>query len=268
MNLDPRRLGAFLWNVQPCLEQRKNRQLKFLALKSHFPIPGVIEKALGHFINQADDAEIIIKRRCQMPTLDIENSIWDEGYDYIAFCDEVGRGCLFGSVLAAAVIMPKGLFIEGVRDSKKLSPKKREQLYEIIKKECIAMGVGMVSSEIIDKINIKNATRLAMKKAVMSLKDRDENNIIPDYILVDAEEIELSIPQMAVIKGDDFSHGIAASSIVAKVLRDRLCERWDMKYPGYNIKQNKGYGTKEHREALRQYGASPMHRKTFLGKIL
>lgn len=203
-----------------------------------------------------------------MPTLDIENIVWNMGYNYIAFCDEVGRGCLFGSVLAAAVIMPKGLFIEGIKDSKKLSPKKREQLYEIIKEKCIAMGVGTVSAEIIDKINIKNATRLAMKKAIMSIKDKNENKIIPDYILIDAEKVDLSIPQRAIIKGDDCSHGIAASSIVAKVLRDRLCERWHMKYPNYNIKQNKGYGTKAHREALRQYGASPMHRKTFLGKIL
>lgn len=203
-----------------------------------------------------------------MPTLDIENAIWDEGYNYIAFCDEVGRGCLFGSVLAAAVVMPKGLFIEGVKDSKKLSPKKREQLYEIIKEKCIAMGVGTVSAEIIDKINIKNATKLAMKKAILSIKDKNENKIIPDYILIDAEKVDLSVPQRAIIKGDDFSHGIAASSIVAKVLRDRLCERWHTKYPNYNIKQNKGYGTKAHREALKQYGASPMHRQTFLGKIL
>lgn len=203
-----------------------------------------------------------------MPTLDIENTIWDMGYDHIAFCDEVGRGCLFGSVLAAAVIMPKGLIIDGIKDSKKLSPKKRENLYEIIKEECIAMGVGTVSAEIIDKVNIKNATILAMKKAILSIKDKDKNKITPDYILIDAEKVDLSIPQKAIIKGDDLSHGIAASSIVAKVLRDRLCERWHMDYPNYNVKQNKGYGTKAHRDALRQYGATPMHRVTFLSKIL
>ncbi len=203
-----------------------------------------------------------------MPTLEIENTIWDMGHKYIACCDEVGRGCLFGAVLAAAVIMPKGLIIDGVKDSKKLSPKKREQLYEIIKEKSIAIGVGTVSAEIIDKINIKNATRLAMKKAVLSIKDKDENNISPDYILIDAEEIDLPIPQMGIIKGDDVSHGIAVSSIVAKVLRDRLCQRWDMEYPNYDIKQNKGYGTKAHREALKKYGVSPMHRKSFLTKIL
>jgi len=203
-----------------------------------------------------------------MPTLDIENTIWDMGHNYIACCDEVGRGCLFGSVLAAAVIMPKDLIIEGVKDSKKLSPKKREQLYEIIKEKSIAIGVGTVSAEIIDRINIKNATRLAMKKAILSIKDKSENNITPDYILIDAEEVDLPIPQKGIIKGDDICHGIAASSIVAKVLRDRLCERWHMEYPDYNIKQNKGYGTKVHREALKEYGVSPMHRKSFLSKIL
>src|SRR5690554_4606503 len=115
-----------------------------------------------------------------MPTLDIEKSIWDKGYNHIAFCDEVGRGCLFGSVLAAAVIMPKDLIIEGIKDSKKLSPKKREQLYGIIKEKSIAIGIGTASAEIIDKINIKNATRLAMKKAILSTKDKDENIITPD----------------------------------------------------------------------------------------
>ncbi len=203
-----------------------------------------------------------------MPTLDIENTIWNKGYKYIAFCDEVGRGCLFGSVLAAAIVMPKGLTIKGIKDSKKLSPKKREQLYEIIKEKCIAMGVGTVSAKTIDKINIKNATKLAMKKAVMSIKDGNKNKVTPDYMLIDAERIDLSIPQKAIVKGDSLSHGIAASSIVAKVLRDRLCKKWHKKYPNYDVKQNKGYGTKAHREALKQYGASPMHRKTFLSKIL
>lgn len=203
-----------------------------------------------------------------MPTLDIENTIWDKGHNYIAFCDEVGRGCLFGSVLAAAVIMPKGLVIEGIKDSKKLSPKKREQLYELIKEKSVAMGVGTVSAQIIDEINIKNATRLAMKKAILSIKDKEENSIKPDYILIDAEKVDISIPQQAIIKGDDLSHGIASASIVAKVIRDRLCQKWHEEHPEYNIKQNKGYGTKEHREALKTYGISAMHRKSFLTKIL
>ncbi len=203
-----------------------------------------------------------------MPTIDIESAIWNSGYENIACCDEVGRGCLFGSVLAAAVIMPKDVIIDGVKDSKKLSHKKREQLYEIIKEKSLAIGVGTVSSEIIDKINIKNATRLAMKKAILSLKDKDGNIVAPDYILIDAEEIDVSTPQSAVIKGDDLCHGIAAASIVAKVLRDRLCQRWEEEHPNYGIGQNKGYGTKAHREALKEHGPSPMHRKSFLSKIL
>ncbi|ABW19014.1 ribonuclease HII [Alkaliphilus oremlandii] len=203
-----------------------------------------------------------------MPTIDIESAIWNSGYENIACCDEVGRGCLFGSVLAAAVIMPKDVIIDGVKDSKKLSHKKREQLYEIIKEKSLAIGVGTVSSEIIDKINIKNATRLAMKKAILSLKDKDGNIVAPDYILIDAEEIDVPTPQSAVIKGDDLCHGIAAASIVAKVLRDRLCQRWEEEHPNYGIGQNKGYGTKAHREALKEHGPSPMHRKSFLNKIL
>jgi len=203
-----------------------------------------------------------------MPTIDIESAIWNSGYENIACCDEVGRGCLFGSVLAAAVIMPKDVIIDGVKDSKKLSHKKREQLYEIIKEKSLAIGVGTVSSEIIDKINIKNATRLAMKKAILSLKDKDGNIVAPDYILIDAEEIDVPTPQSAVIKGDDLCHGIAAASIVAKVLRDRLCQRWEEEHPNYGIGQNKGYGTKAHREALKEHGPSPMHRKSFLSKIL
>lgn len=203
-----------------------------------------------------------------MPTIDIESAIWNSGYENIACCDEVGRGCLFGSVLAAAVIMPKDMIIDGVKDSKKLSHKKREQLYEIIKEKSLAIGVGTVSSEIIDKINIKNATRLAMRKAILSLKDKEGNIVEPDYILIDAEEIDVPTPQSAIIKGDDLCHGIAAASIVAKVLRDRLCQRWEEEHPNYGIGQNKGYGTKVHREALKEHGPSPMHRKSFLSKIL
>ncbi|SNR90061.1 RNase HII [Anaerovirgula multivorans] len=200
--------------------------------------------------------------------LHIENSLWEIGYKNLAFCDEVGRGCLFGPVLAASVILPKGLKIEGVKDSKKLSPKKREEMYEIIKEKAIAIGIGIVSSKIIDEINIKNAARLAMKEAVNDLKDYRGNSAIPDYILIDAEEIETNIPQRAIIKGDDLVHGIAAASIIAKVTRDKLCVEWHGQYPQYGILQHKGYATKAHKEALINYGATEMHRKSFLKKIL
>ena len=203
-----------------------------------------------------------------MNKLAIENEIWEQGYEHIACCDEVGRGCLFGSVLAAAVILPRGLEIEGIKDSKKLSHKKREALYEVIKEKAIAIGVGTASPEVIDKINIKRATRLAMKKAIMGLKDKDGNSILPDYILIDAEEVDVDIPQRAIVKGDDVTQGIGASSIVAKVIRDRMCVKWGEDYPQYEIAKNKGYGTKVHREALIEYGPTDMHRRSFIKKII
>lgn len=196
--------------------------------------------------------------------LDIESSLWNAGYNNIAFCDEVGRGCLFGPVLAAAVILPKGLLIEGVKDSKKLSPQKREAIFEIISREAVAIGIGIISSKTIDEINIKNAARLAMKEAVYNLKDPLGNKVIPDYVLIDAEKIEINIPQRSIVKGDDLVHGIAAASIVAKVTRDRMCKEWGLQYPGYGIEQHKGYGTKVHIEALKKYGATEMHRISFL----
>ncbi|QUH26264.1 ribonuclease HII [Serpentinicella alkaliphila] len=203
-----------------------------------------------------------------MEHISFEVDLWEKGYENIAFCDEVGRGCLFGPVLAAAVIMPKGLIIDGVKDSKKLTHKKREELYEIIKQKAIAIGIGMAGPKTIDEINIKKATRLAMKKAVLSLKTMEKELITPDFILIDAEEIDVNIPQQALIKGEDLSHGIAAASIVAKVIRDRMCIEWDEKYPEYGIGQHKGYGTQKHKEALLKYGSSDLHRKSFLKKII
>lgn len=198
----------------------------------------------------------------------LENELYEKGYSRIACIDEVGRGCLLGDVVACAIILPKGLKIEGVRDSKKLSGKKRNELYEIILKKSIGVGIGRVSSKKIDEINIKASTRLAMKIAVENIKDKDGNLIRPDYLLIDAENIDLNIPQMGIVKGDDKSHGIACASIVAKVYRDRLCLHWEEEYPGYNIKQHKGYGTKEHREKIQSLGPTPIHRLTFLKNII
>ncbi|WP_406242149.1 ribonuclease HII [Tissierella carlieri] len=200
--------------------------------------------------------------------LEIENNIWQLGFDNVACIDEVGRGCLAGDVVACAVIMPKDLIINGVKDSKKLSEKKREVLYDEILSNSIAYGIGRVNSNIIDKINIKKATLLAMKIAVENLQDRDGNKNYPDFLLIDAEKIDLKIPQESIIKGDDRSHGIACASIVAKVFRDRLCIEWDKEFQGYNLKKHKGYGTKEHRELIKELGPSPIHRITFLKNIL
>ncbi|WP_353093874.1 ribonuclease HII [Tissierella praeacuta] len=200
--------------------------------------------------------------------LEIENSIWQLGFNNIACIDEVGRGCLAGDVVACAIIMPKTSVIDGVKDSKKLSEKKREKLYDEILFHCIAYGIGRVNCNIIDKINIKEATRLAMKIAVENLQDKEGNKVFPDFLLIDAEKVDLEIPQESIIKGDDRSYGIACASIIAKVFRDRLCIEWDKEFEGYNLKKHKGYGTKEHRENIQKLGPSPIHRITFLKNIL
>lgn len=200
--------------------------------------------------------------------LQIENELHSQGYEYIACIDEVGRGCLAGSVITCAIIMPKGLRIEGVDDSKKLTAKKRDKLFDIILDKCIAYGIGEVSNKVIDEINIKNATKLAMLKAVNNLKTREGKKINADHLLIDAEKLNTDIDQTNVIKGDATCHGIAAASIIAKVVRDRQMVELDSKYPNYMLKKNKGYGTKDHRQALLKYGPTYIHRLTFLTKIL
>ncbi len=200
--------------------------------------------------------------------MSIVESLKLDGYKRIAYIDEVGRGCLFGDVVACALMIDENDKIQGIKDSKKLSEKKRESLYDQILESSIAIGIGRVNSDIIDDINIKQATRLAMKQAVDSLVDKNGNRIIPDYILIDAETIDVDIPQQGIIGGDDLIYGISAASILAKVYRDRLCVKWDDDFPGYYIKKNKGYGTKDHREGLILNGPSPLHRKTFIKKIL
>lgn len=200
--------------------------------------------------------------------IEIENNLYAKGYDLIACIDEVGRGSLAGDVLACAIIMPKDLIIPGVNDSKKLTAKKREYLYEKILENAIAVGIGQVGPNIIDDINIKESTKIAMKKAVLNLEDKNKNIIKPDYLLVDAEKVPIDKPQMNLIKGDEKSHGIACASIVAKVYRDSLCKKWDMEYKGYAIGKNKGYGTQEHRDAIKRIGPSPIHRISFLKNIL
>jgi ribonuclease HII len=194
--------------------------------------------------------------------LEYERSLWEQGFLHIAGVDEVGRGCLFGDVVAAAVILPQGLVLEEVNDSKKLTSKKREIQYELIKREAIAIGIGIVDVAMIEQINIKQASRLAMKLAVENLEQT------PDYLLVDAEKVNLNFPQLAIIHGDAVSQSIAAASIIAKVTRDRMCLHWDTEYPEYGIALHKGYATKLHRERLVEHGPTSMHRQSFLKKIL
>ena len=157
--------------------------------------------------------------------LTYENELWAQGITVIAGVDEVGRGCLFGDVVAAAVVLPRGCRLDGVDDSKKLSEKQREALLPEIEAQALAIGIGRVDAGTIDRINIRQASRLAMKRAVESL------GTTPGHLLVDAESVELPIPQTAIIHGDALSLSIAAASIVAKVTRDRLCLEWDAMYP-------------------------------------
>ena len=197
-----------------------------------------------------------------VPDLSFEIDVYRQGFTHIAGIDEAGRGCLAGPVVAAAVIFHAGYFINGVDDSKKLSPARREYLFEIIKVNALSIGIGIVDNKEIDKINIYNATINAMKMAVEDLA------IHPDYLLIDAVPLkDLPIPQLPIIKGDTLSFTIASASIVAKVTRDRLMAGHHLSFPNYNFKAHKGYGTREHIERLRQFGPCSIHRSTFLRKI-
>ena len=180
-------------------------------------------------------------------------------YDYICGIDEVGRGPLAGPVVAAAVILPKDSYYQYLNDSKKVTEKRRNKLYDEITAEAVSYGIGLVSPDIIDDINILQATYVAMKKAIDALSIR------PQMILVDAVHIpDIGIPQVGIVKGDAKSISIAAASIVAKVYRDRLMTEYDALYPKYKFAKNKGYGTKEHMQALHEIGMSPIHRKSFV----
>ena len=193
----------------------------------------------------------------------IERRLRSEGYTYIAGTDEAGRGPLAGPVYAAAVILPENCVIEGLNDSKKLSEKKREALFDIIREKAIAYSIKSVDEKTIDEINILNAALLAMNLAA------EELNPNPDYVLVDGNKMRnMKFPHETVVGGDAKSLNIAAASILAKVARDRYITEISDKYPEYNFKKHKGYGTKEHREALLKYGPCEIHRKSFLTKIL
>ena len=193
-----------------------------------------------------------------------ERRLWDSGRSYIAGVDEVGRGPLAGPVVAAAVILPRDFDVLGIDDSKKLSPKKREELFEVIKEKALAWAVGWVGPERIDEINILEATKEAMTQAVQGL------SLPPDHVLIDGNFTvrALALPQTAIVKGDANSTSIAAASILAKVTRDRYMEEMDLVYPGYAFASNKGYGTKAHYDGLKAQGPTPIHRKTFISDYL
>ncbi len=187
-----------------------------------------------------------------------ERQAFLQGHKMVAGMDEAGRGPLAGPVVAACVILPENCLIEGVNDSKKLSPEKRDKLYDVIVEKAVSFGVGIVDEKTIDEINILNATKLAMKKALEQLKPS------PDLLLIDALELkDIDIPQKAIIKGDALSLSIAAASIIAKVTRDRLIDEADSIYPSYGFKDHKGYGTPQHIEAIKKFGICPIHRISF-----
>lgn len=186
-----------------------------------------------------------------------EKELWNKNINLVGGIDEVGRGPLIGPVVAACVILPKDFVLEGLTDSKKLSEKKREKFYDVIMDKAIAVGIGQASEKVIDEINIYEATKVAMKEAVQNCK------IKPEHILVDAMPLSLDVPTTSIIKGDAKSITIAAASVIAKVTRDRMLVELDKEYPMYDLKHNKGYGTKKHIEALREYGITKYHRLSF-----
>lgn len=195
--------------------------------------------------------------------LKYEKKFWQQGFNNIAGIDEAGRGPLAGPVYACAILFKKEFIISEVQDSKKLSEKKREYLFEVIKENLISYAIGTASEKEIDSINIRQATFLAMQRAIEGL------SVKPDYLLIDGFDLPDShIPSKGIIKGDDQSFTIAAASIMAKVTRDAFMKDLDKKFPDYKFARNKGYGTKEHIEAIKKYGITPVHRKSFLSKII
>ena len=193
---------------------------------------------------------------------EIENSLYSEGYKMICGVDEAGRGPLAGPVCAAAVILPKGLELPGLNDSKKLTDKKRRELFPIIKEQAITYGIGLASHEEIDEINILQATYLAMERAIAQLEGK------ADFALIDGNRAkDFGLPVRTVVKGDSLSASIAAASVLAKVTRDDIMLEMAEKYPDYGFEVHKGYGTKAHYEALRAHGHSEIHRLSFLKKF-
>ena len=187
-----------------------------------------------------------------------EKELWKNGINLIAGMDEVGRGPLIGPVVTACVILPKDFVLEGLTDSKKLSEKKREEFYDYIMEHSISVGIGMMDEKVIDEVNIYEATKLAMYQAV------EKSKVKPEHVLIDAMKLDkLEMPSTSIIKGDAKSISIAAASVIAKVTRDRMMIELDKKYPMYGFKSHKGYPTKKHIEAIKEYGLIDGYRKTF-----
>lgn len=228
------------------LKKDNRRSLKKLALK--------LESCLEQHLKE--------KKR-QTKLLKIEKFYRSKGFKFIAGVDEAGRGPLAGPVVAAAVILPEEIYIDGINDSKKLTPRKRELIYEDIKSKALSINFCCIDNDYIDKVNIHKATLEAMKRAVLGL------SITPEILLIDALKLKgINIPQQSIIRGDSLSMSIAAASIVAKVERDRIMKSYDKIYPHYGFDKNKGYPTREHIEQIKKHGFSPIHRRSFRVKGL
>ena len=194
-----------------------------------------------------------------MDLWEYENKLYKQGINYIGGVDEVGRGPLVGPVVAACCVLPKDFVLEGLTDSKKLSEKKRNVFFDYIKDNCICYGIGVVEPEIIDEVNIYQATKIAMKQAISKV----EEQIDLEHVLIDAMPLDLDIPTTSIIKGDSKSISIAAASVLAKVTRDSMMYELDKKYPQYGYASHKGYPTKKHLEAIHKYGLIEEYRKTY-----
>jgi ribonuclease HII len=219
------------------------------------PLSPRAKSAAGKPLSASAAKMRLLKRlRC---TLRYEKKAWIEGARLVAGVDEVGRGSLFGAVVAAAVILDPNYRIRGLRDSKLLPPDRRERLAERIREHCLGYSIAAVDSARIDQINIYHASRLAMREAVLALQPT------PDHLLIDALRIDCDLPQRPIIHGDALSASIAAASILAKVERDRWISAWDPIFPAYGLASNKGYSTPRHIAALREFGPSPLHRQSF-----
>jgi len=217
-------------------------------------VPQSLQESPRTLSPSAAKLRLLKKLRC---TTRCEKEAWQDGARLIAGVDEVGRGCLFGPVTAAAVILNPDDRIRGLRDSKLIEPEVRERLAEQIYKRCLAWAIASVDAARIDEINIYQASRVAMLDAVVQLRPE------PDFLLVDAMRLDYPCPQRALIHGDALSASIAAASIIAKVHRDNMMREFDAIYPQYGLASNKGYGTPTHRAALQEHGATPLHRRSF-----
>ncbi len=247
--------------VKQLFENAKIEQLDELIEKFEVDERSTVKKIVEQYKRKKQKHFDELDRLQKM--LSYEKELHFLGFENVCGIDEVGRGPLAGPVVSACVIMPKDVTIVGVNDSKKLSEKVREQLFEEIKEKAIAYSVGIVTADKIDEINILNATKQSMYEAIQKL------NVKPDYLLIDAVRLDaVNINQTNIIKGDEKSHTIACASIIAKVTRDNMMKQYDELFLGYNFSSNKGYGSKEHIKAIEQLGITPIHRKSFIKNIV